>query len=73
MNIESKGFDMEVELNNFVKKRGFTTKEVLINYRARLGEKKLKARHGITILKRILKEISVNRQLLRRIFFFHGR
>lgn len=72
-NIESKGFDMEVELNNFVKKRGFTTKEVLINYRARLGEKKLKARHGITILKRILKEISVNRQLLRRIFFFHGR
>ena len=54
--IESKGFDIEVELNNFVQKQGYITKEILINYRARLGEKKLKARDGITILRRILKD-----------------
>lgn len=56
--LESKGFDIEVELNNFVQKKGYTTQEVLIDYRARLGEKKLKARHGFEILKRILKDIN---------------
>jgi len=56
--IESKGFDIEVELNNFVQKQGYTTQEILIEYRARLGEKKLKARHGFAILKRILKDIN---------------
>ena len=56
--IESKGFDIEVELNNFVQKKGYTTQEILIEYRARLGEKKLKARHGFAILKRILKDIN---------------
>ena len=54
--IESKGFDIEVELNNFVQKQGYITKEIMINYRARLGEKKLKARHGMTIFRRILKD-----------------
>ena len=54
--IESKGFDIEVELNNYVQKQGYTIQEILIDYRARLGEKKLKARHGFAILKRILKE-----------------
>jgi len=54
--VESKGFDIEVELNNHVKKQGYTIKEILIEYRARLGEKKLKARHGIAILKRIVKD-----------------
>jgi dolichol-phosphate hexosyltransferase len=56
--IESKGFDIEVELNNFVQKKGYVTHEILIEYRARLGEKKLKARHGFAILKRILKDIN---------------
>jgi len=56
--VESKGFDVEVELNNFVQKKGYTTREILIEYRARLGEKKLKARHGFAILKRILKDIN---------------
>jgi len=56
--VESKGFDVEVELNNFVQKKGYTTQEILIEYRARLGEKKLKARHGFAILKRILKDIN---------------
>ncbi len=55
--IESKGFDIEVELNNFVQKQGYETREVLINYRVRLGEKKLKARDGFTILNRMLKDI----------------
>ncbi len=55
--VESKGFDIEVELNNFVKKQGYETKEILINYRARLGEKKLKARHGLTIFRRILCDV----------------
>jgi dolichol-phosphate mannosyltransferase len=54
--IKSKGFDVEVELNNQVGKHGFETIEVPIGYRERLGEKKLKMRHGATILKRILFE-----------------
>jgi hypothetical protein len=43
-------------LNRQVGKQGFETLEVPIEYRDRLGEKKLKMRHGITILKRILYE-----------------
>jgi glycosyltransferase involved in cell wall biosynthesis len=54
--IESKGFDIEVELNNYVQKQGYLTKEILIDYRVRLGEKKLKARHGAAILRRIVKD-----------------
>jgi glycosyltransferase involved in cell wall biosynthesis len=54
--IESKGFDIEVELNNYVQKQGYLTQEVLIDYRVRLGEKKLKARHGAAILRRIVKD-----------------
>jgi len=54
--IKSKGFDVEVELNHQVGKHGFETIEVPIGYRERLGEKKLKMRHGATILKRILIE-----------------
>jgi glycosyltransferase involved in cell wall biosynthesis len=54
--VKSKGFDIEVELNHTVERRGFTIKEIPISYRTRLGEKKLKISHGITILKRILLE-----------------
>ena len=54
--IKSKGFDIEVELNHQVGKQGFETIEIPINYRERLGEKKLKMKHGVTILKRILFE-----------------
>jgi glycosyltransferase involved in cell wall biosynthesis len=54
--IKSKGFDVEVELNHQVSKQGFKTIEVPIGYRERIGEKKLKMRHGATILKRILFE-----------------
>jgi dolichol-phosphate mannosyltransferase len=54
--LKSKGFDIEVELNHLVERRGFTIREIPICYRARLGEKKLKVKHGVTILKRILLE-----------------
>jgi dolichol-phosphate mannosyltransferase len=54
--IKSKGFDVEVEMNNQVSKQGFETIEVPIEYRERVGEKKLKMKHGATILKRILFE-----------------
>jgi len=53
---ESKGFDVEVELNHLVENKGFGILEIPIHYRLRLGEKKLKIRHGLTILKRILIE-----------------
>lgn len=53
---KSKGFDLEVELNHFVERKGFGIKEIPIHYRPRLGEKKLKLRHGFTILRRILAE-----------------
>jgi dolichol-phosphate mannosyltransferase len=54
--IHSKGFDMEVELNHHVEKEKFGIVEVPITYRERVGEKKLKVRHGLSILKRILLE-----------------
>jgi glycosyltransferase involved in cell wall biosynthesis len=57
--MKSKGFDIEVELNHLVEQRGFMIKEIPISYRARLGEKKLKVKDGITILKRILLEMSL--------------
>ena len=53
---ESRGFDVEVELNHYVERKGFGILEVPIRYRQRLGEKKLKLRHGFTILRRILLE-----------------
>ena len=54
--VKSKGFDIEVELNIRVDRRGFGIAEVPIRYRKRLGEKKLKTRDGVAILKRILIE-----------------
>lgn len=54
--VKSQGFDIEIELNSYVEKNGYTIVEMPIKYRQRIGEKKLKARHGVTILKRILQE-----------------
>lgn len=59
--LNSKGFDIEVELNYIVKKKGFSIVEIPINYRRRLGEKKLKIIDGIIILKRIIKEILISK------------
>jgi dolichol-phosphate mannosyltransferase len=53
---KSKGFDIEAELNHRVERWGYQTTEFSIPYRPRLGEKKLKLRHGFSILKRILTE-----------------
>jgi len=55
-NVKSQGFDIEVEMNSLVKKKGYKSVEVPIQYRQRIGEKKLKMRHGIVILARIISE-----------------
>jgi hypothetical protein len=39
-----------------VERQGYGIVEIPISYRPRLGEKKLKPKHGVTILKRILAE-----------------
>ncbi len=54
--VKSKGFDIEVELNQHVEREGFGIVEVPIKYRERLGEKKLGAKNSIEILKRIFLE-----------------
>jgi dolichol-phosphate hexosyltransferase len=54
--VKSDGFDIEVELNSLVERKGFKTVEVPIKYRERLGKKKLQMKHGFTILGRILRE-----------------
>ena len=54
--VKSKGFDIEVELNHHVEREGFSIVEVPIQYRERLGEKKLGVKNGAEILKRIILE-----------------
>ncbi len=53
---KSSGFDIEAELNHRVSRSGYTIVELPINYRKRLGQKKLGFRHGLIILKRIIIE-----------------
>jgi len=53
---KSKGFDIEAEMNHRIEIQGYKTVETPIAYRSRLGEKKLKLRHGFEILKRIVTE-----------------
>ena len=53
---KSKGFDIEVELNHLVERKGYGIEEIDISYRPRLGQKKLQLKHGVVILKRILLE-----------------
>ncbi len=54
--VQSKGFDVEVELNHHVEREGFGIVEVPISYRQRLGEKKLGVKNGAEIFKRIMLE-----------------
>jgi glycosyltransferase involved in cell wall biosynthesis len=54
--VKSKGFDIEVELNRHVEREGFGIVEVPIQYRERLGEKKLGVKHGAEIFMRIMLE-----------------
>jgi len=53
---KSKGFDIEAEMNHRVENEGYRIVEIPIQYRRRVGEKKLKPRHGLTILRRIISE-----------------
>ena len=53
---KSKGFDIEAEMNHYVANRGYTIQEIPIQYRERVGTKKLKLRHGFEIFKRIVTE-----------------
>ena len=53
---KSKGFDIEAEINFLVEREGYKIVEIPIDYRDRLGEKKLKVRDGFGILKRIVAE-----------------
>jgi len=53
---KSKGFDVEAEMNYHIERSGYQIIEVPIKYRPRLGKKKLKLRHGLVILRRILAE-----------------
>ncbi|MCW4003651.1 MAG: glycosyltransferase family 2 protein [Candidatus Bathyarchaeota archaeon] len=55
-NPKSTGFDIEVELNHYVERQGFMIVEIPISYRLRVGEKKLKLRHGFSIFWRIFLE-----------------
>ena len=52
----SRGFDIEVEMNHHIERSGYRIVEVPINYRNRLGEKKLKIKHGFKIFMRIVSE-----------------
>ena len=54
--VKSKGFDIEVELNQLVDQRGYRIVEIPIQYRQRLGEKKLGLKHGVQIFKRMMME-----------------
>jgi glycosyltransferase involved in cell wall biosynthesis len=53
---KSKGFDVEAEMNALIGRKGYKIVEVPIDYRDRMGEKKLKLRHGLGIMKRIVAE-----------------
>jgi len=54
--VKSKGFDIEVELNHHVEREGFGIVEVPIQYRERLGEKKLGFMNSVEIFRRIMSE-----------------
>lgn len=51
---KSKGFDVEVEMNYLVERKGYQIQEISTQYRRRLGEKKLRLIHGFPILRRIV-------------------
>jgi glycosyltransferase involved in cell wall biosynthesis len=53
---KSKGFDIEAEINAVVGRSSYSIAEIPIDYRRRLGKKKLGLRHGLGILLRIFAE-----------------
>lgn len=51
---KAEGFDIEAELNHHIVSQGYSIGEMPIDYRIRVGEKKLRRRDGLTILHRML-------------------
>ena len=51
---KSKGFDIEVEFNFHVERKGYRIVEIPINHRSRLGKKKFNFRRGINLLGKII-------------------
>ena len=51
----ARGFEIETEMNLYLVSRGWGIAEVPIEYRKRLGEKKLKIRDAIPIIKTLRK------------------
>jgi dolichol-phosphate mannosyltransferase len=51
---KSDGFDIEAEINHHIKRSGYKIVELPIQYRKRLGKKKLSFKHGLKILRRII-------------------
>ncbi len=56
LKLKSEGFDIEAELNAVIGRSGYKIVEIPIEYRTRLGEKKLRMRDGWDIMKRIVSE-----------------
>jgi len=54
--LKSSGFDIEAELNAIIGRSNYEIVEIPIEYRSRLGEKKLRMRDGWGIMKRIFAE-----------------
>jgi dolichol-phosphate mannosyltransferase len=54
---KSDGFDIESELNCYINKSHYRIVEVPVEYRHRLGNKKLGFKHAFNILNRIIREI----------------
>ena len=57
---KSADFDIEAELNSFIKQSGYKIVEIPIIYRKRIGTKKLSFKHGFKILRRIIIESLFN-------------
>ena len=53
---KSLGFDIEVELNHHIAASGYSIREIPIEYRIRIGVKKLRRRDGWKILRRMLSQ-----------------
>ena len=53
---KSEGFDIEAEMNHYIKTLDYRITELPIRYRKRLGKKKLSFIHGLKILRRIVIE-----------------
>jgi len=53
---KSKGFDIEAEINSIIERSGYSIAEIPIDYRKRLGKKKLNLWDGLRILVRIMIE-----------------